>query len=184
MSVVAGIEVPGRGVWLAGERMGTDGYNIQQELASPKVWRQGPYAIGYVGALTDSQALRYRATLPPPPDWDVDRHMATGFVDAVRDAIGEHPAARGAIPEGPTLLVGIGDRLYGIYRDYQFLRVTSGLLAIGTGYEVAMGALVVDTMTPDLTPQSRVHRAILATTKVHAMCGGPIDVATTSGDLT
>lgn len=184
MSVVVGIEVAGQGVWLAAERMGTDNFNIQHELGAPKVWRQGPYIIGFVGSIPDGQAIQYRATLPPPPDWDVDRHMATEFIDTLRDVVGEHPAARGATPEGPTLLVGIGDRLYGVYRDYQCLHVTSGMLAIGSGYEVALGALHADTMTPDLTPQHRVHRAVLATSMVHAQCGGPIDVVTTSGDVT
>ena len=58
-----------------------------------KVFKTGAYLVGCSESVQLMQILRYNAELPAPPEDDLDRFMATTFVENVRKALDEHEAA-------------------------------------------------------------------------------------------
>ena len=85
MTCIVGIVDAGR-VLIAGDSAGSDGWHVDSR-ADSKVFTVGPYAMGFTTSFRMGQLLRYRLDVPGPDTWDVDRYMATTFVDAVRDCL-------------------------------------------------------------------------------------------------
>lgn len=135
--------------------------------------------MGYSGSPRTAQLLRYRLNVSAPDTWDVDRFIATTFIDAVRDTCKEGGVAKIESNQealgGSSFLVGIQGRLYGIYDDYQFSRAVAGHLAVGCGDEIALGSLHT-TAQLDMSPQTRIQYALEAAAAYSAGCAGPFTI--------
>lgn len=186
MTVIAGIEVPGRGVVIAGESLITWHADcIGHESTLSKLWRTRGLVIGYTGSLAEGQLVRYRIDLPEPdPDeWDLDRWMATTFVDAIRDVQSSaHTGRRDSdgAEAGPTLLVGVRDRLYNVCSDYSILRNAPGYNAVGAGRQYALGVLFAShrVRAGEWSPEQTVRFAVAAACAYNTTCGGEIHAVT------
>lgn len=93
MTCIAAWRDNGR-VYVGADSAGVGGYTLEVR-SDEKVFRVGPYVIGFTSSFRMGQVLRYSTTLPAPEDWDVNRFMATRFVDAVRGAL-KTAGSRGA----------------------------------------------------------------------------------------
>lgn len=163
MTCIVGIQTPA-GVLLGGDSAGMSGW-VRQHRADPKVFEHGAYVIGFPTSFRMGQLIRY-ADLPKPLDRDgedLDRFMATEFVDAVRQALKDGGWAKKEHEreDGGTFLVGVNGHLYRIDDDYQTGRTLDGYDAAGCGWEVAYGALHA-TAGMELEPIERVGRALQA----------------------
>ncbi len=89
-----------------------------------------------------AQLLRYALEPPYVDTWDVDRHIATRFIDAVRQCFdgGWQRTEEGA-DRGGTFLVAVRGRVDEIADNYQFFRNAEGIYPIGSGDDVAVGAI-------------------------------------------
>ena len=67
---------------MAGERGASDDDTILT-LSSPKVWKLGPYLIGYAGTL-DGERVRYNFNPYVPDIKDTDKFMQTKFIKQLR----------------------------------------------------------------------------------------------------
>lgn len=179
MTCIVGVEYDG-GVLIGGDSAATAGWR-QTTRADEKVFTNGPYVIGLSGSPRAAQLLRYRFNLHAPDTWDVDRFMATTFIDAVRETLkaGGYADTTNTTHDAfqSYFLVGVRGRLYAIYSDFQFSRSTAGHLAVGCGDEIALGSL--HTTGPDglgLDPRTRVQYALEAAAAISAGCGGPFTV--------
>jgi hypothetical protein len=87
--------------------------------------------------------------------------MATEFIDAVRTCLkdGGYARVNSGEEEGGTFLVGYKGVLYFIDGDYQVGIPASGYGAVGSGAQVAIGALYA---TQGIEPFKRVEVALQA----------------------
>ncbi|MGW4040460.1 hypothetical protein ACWEIM_29995 [Streptomyces sp. NPDC004778] len=160
MTVIVGL-VHRKRVHLAGDSAGVSGYQITIRR-DPKVFTSGPYVFGFTSSFRMGQLLQH-ALVPPHPEGDLSRFMATTFIDAVRTCLKDGGWARkdSEQEEAGTFLVGVHGRLFGIESDYQVGEPADQYAAVGCGYDLALGALHA-TANLDLPPRERLTAALEA----------------------
>jgi hypothetical protein len=143
MTCIVGIETP-RGVMLGADSMaGEFTYWTAGEHAEPKVFRVGPYVIGFTSSFRMGDLLRYHLALPDPPARASHKHMVTKVVPAVRALFRAHGFAttKEGAEVGGDFLVGVSGALYRVSSDHQVSRSRYGYAAVGSGAQTALGAL-------------------------------------------
>lgn len=175
MTCIAGIEHDGQ-VTIGGDSAGVAGYAITQR-SDTKVWTRDGWVYGFTTSFRMGQILRYRFNPPPVQTWDLDAHMATHFVDAVRAALRSNGWARAdnGRDEGGQFLVGTLGRLYIVDSDFQIGRALDGYDAVGCGSDLALGALHA---TPGQPPAARITAALDAAAHHNAGVSAPFTLAT------
>ncbi|MBH1937403.1 hypothetical protein I5Q34_24570 [Streptomyces sp. AV19] len=160
MTVIVGLVHDGR-VHLGGDSAGVGGYRLTVRQ-DPKVFRNGPYAMGFTTSFRMGQLLHH-AFKAPKPKGDLDRFMTTVFVDKLRTCLKDGGWARkdSEQEEGGTFLVGVYGRLFAVYGDYQIAEPADGYAAVGCGDEFALGALHA-TAGMGLEPRKRLTLALAA----------------------
>lgn len=105
--------------------------------------------------------LLHHAFQPPTPEGDLDRFMATVFIDAIRDCLktGGWAAKNSEQEEGGEFLVGIHGRLFKICSDYQVAEAADRYDASGCGDQAARGALFA-TAGLAMKPRARMQVAL------------------------
>lgn len=167
----------GQQVTMGGDSAGSNGWSMQVR-SDTKVFILGPYVLGFTSSFRMGQLLRYSLTIGAPDTWDVDRFMATTFIDAVRVTLkdGGFATTKDGAEVGGTFLVGVAGRLYEIDSDYQVGYTQYPFAAVGSGYMAALGALHAMTAVTDLAPAERVVRALGAAADLTATVRGPYSV--------
>jgi hypothetical protein len=169
-------------VYLGGDSAGVAGMQLTVR-ADPKVFTNGPYAMGFTSSFRMGQLLHYGFTPPKPlgqgveESQDVPRFMATTFIDAVREALktGGWLKKDSDREEGGTFLVGAVGRLFEVNSDFQVGEAAAGYAAVGCGDELALGALYATAKTR-MAPDKRVHLALQAAERFSAGVRGPFTV--------
>jgi hypothetical protein len=94
-------------------------------------------------------------------------------VDAVRKVFrdGGFAGKKDEVESGGTFLVGVRGILYSIHNDYQWHRSSRGYLAIGTGDEIALGAMHATHNVK--SPIKRLEYALLAAEELGVGIRGP-----------
>jgi hypothetical protein len=169
--------VDGDRVLIGGDSAGSDGWGISIR-SDTKVFRTGTYVMGFTSSFRMGQLLRYSLEVSPPDSWDVDRFMATSFINAVRRCLkdGGWLKTDNGVERGGTFLVGVAGRLYVIHSDFQIGYTADGYAACGSGEMVALGSLH---STPDLDPETRVRAALEAASHHTSSVAGPYTVEAT-----
>ncbi|WP_381797272.1 hypothetical protein [Streptomyces niveus] len=177
MTAIVGL-VHKRRVHLAGDSAGVAGYQLTIR-ADPKVFLNGPYAMGFTSSFRMGQLLHHAFT-PPHPEGPLERFMVTTFCDAVRTCLKDGGYARkdAEQEQGGTFLVGIAGRLFTVDSDYQVAESADGYAAAGCGDELALGALHA-TAALDVKPRQRLTAALTAAAHHSAGVRGPFTYATT-----
>jgi hypothetical protein len=159
MTCIAGLSIDNR-VWIGGDSAAT-GPNELTIRADPKVFRLGQAVIGYTSSYRFGQLLRYRLDPPDCPDDDVHRYLCTKFVDAVRACLRDGGAARrdAEVESGGAFLLGYRGKLWTIQADYQVGESLAGYDAVGSGADVARGALFA---SKGKDPADRIAEALAA----------------------
>jgi ATP-dependent protease HslVU (ClpYQ) peptidase subunit len=159
-------------VYIGGDSAGVDGYSLTVR-ADGKVFRNGLFLFGFTTSFRMGQLIRY-ALEPPSPEGDLEHFMAVSFVDAVRSCLKEGGWARkdNEREEGGTFLVGVAGRLFAVHEDYQVAEAADGYAAVGSGEQVALGALYA-TADTDMEPGERVLVALRAAERFNAGVRGP-----------
>jgi ATP-dependent protease HslVU (ClpYQ) peptidase subunit len=160
LTCIVGI-VAGGDVIIGGDSAGVGGSLIMRRL-DPKVFRVGPFLIGYTSSFRMGQLLRFRLQIPErPPELDVYEFMCTRFVDAVRQCFkdGGYAKKDNEQESGGCFLIGYAGRLFEIDSDYQVGEMRDGYDAVGSGTYVALGAFHA---TAGLTAEERALKALEA----------------------
>jgi hypothetical protein len=175
VTCIVGIEHDG-GVVIGGDSAGLSGWS-KTVRADEKVFTVGAYVMGFTSSFRMGQLLRYSLVVPAPDTWDVDRHMSTVFVDAVRATLktGGFAKTSESQEEGGTFLVGVAGRLYAIYDNYQFARSAAGYQAVGCGADIALGSLHT-TAELDMAPKLRAEAALEAAAALSGGVAGPFSI--------
>lgn len=175
MTCIVGLVDGGR-VWMGGDSAGTAGWDLTVR-ADRKVFRNGPYVMGFTTSFRMGQLLRHGFAAPVPPDSpaDLEAFMATTFIDAVRERLkaGGWAVKNLEQEQGGTFLVGVRGRLFRIDSDYQVGEGVDGYAAIGCGDQVAHGALFASQGRPAF---DRVAMALAAAERFSAAVRRPFAI--------
>jgi ATP-dependent protease HslVU (ClpYQ) peptidase subunit len=142
MTIICAVEDATGVVMACDEQSST--WNRRFHTEPPKLFRNGEYLFGICGDWRMAQLLQYGLEPPPVRTWDVDRHIATVFVDAVRECFqagGYERQTDGAASIEGSFLVAVKRRVYHVESNYQFNRSASGTYSMGSGEDVAIGAM-------------------------------------------
>lgn len=167
VTCIVGIEDRVSGTVLLGADSYSSDYTVSQSRsgADTKVFRIGPYVVGFSTSWRMGQILRYHVTLPDPPKRGaLHRHMVTAVVPVIREAFKAHGwlTANSSEPNrdvGGAFLVGVRGMLFEIASDFQVGHVADGYNAIGCAYHVALGALYANA---GAAPRARARLALEA----------------------
>lgn len=166
MSCICAIVQKGN-VFMAADNIGVaDTYIAQRK--DPKIFRNGPYLIGYAGSVRCGQVLQPQFFKPPKDIQD--------FPDAMR----EQYAVKGCLTmtdEGASrseamMLIGFKGRCYYIMVDFQLGENSEDFVAIGSGEPYALAILYHTRNEED--PTIRLEKAIKVATYFCTEVGGDI----------
>jgi ATP-dependent protease HslVU (ClpYQ) peptidase subunit len=180
MTCIAGIVHQGI-VFIAGDSAGSTSYQITTRR-DPKVFRNGAAVMGCTGSFRLTQLLRYSLKLPAYASGDdLMRYMTIDFINAVRTCLREGGFAEKEKEKehGGTFLVGIAGRLFYVEGDYQVGESDDDSYAIGTGDDIAFGALFA-TRHLGLSPQERLELALQAAQYHIKSVRGPFIIESTT----
>ena len=162
-------------VYIGGDSAGVAGLSLTVR-ADEKVFQNGEFLMGFTTSFRMGQLLRY--SLEPPrrhPDDDIHQYMVVGFVNAVRECLkaGGYASKKDDVESAGTFLVGYQGRLFEIESDYQVGIPGDGYAAVGSGQDIARGALFA---TQGQEPRQRVLTALQAAERFSAGVRGPFHI--------
>jgi ATP-dependent protease HslVU (ClpYQ) peptidase subunit len=174
MTCIVGL-IDGKSVIVGGDSAGVEGYLTEARMDA-KVFRNGPFLLGFTSSFRMGQLLRFKLNPPQPAvGQDVFEFMATTFVDAVRECLKAGGFARkeNEVESGGRFLVGYTGRLFLIDSDYQVGEPLDGYTAVGCGNELALGALFA---TDGLPADERVLLALQAAARYSTGVRAPFEI--------
>jgi len=159
-------------VFIGGDSAGVAGLSLTVR-ADTKVFRNAAYLFGFTTSFRMGQLIHYSFE-PPEPTGDLERFMATTFVDALRSCLKDGGWARkdNEREEGGTFLVGVQGRLFTVHEDYQVGEGADEYAAVGSGADIALGALYATAGTR-MAPRKRVDVALHAAERFSAGVRSP-----------
>lgn len=171
MTAIVGLVQDGA-VHIGGDSAGIGGWSLTVR-ADLKVFENGPYIMGFTTSFRMGQLLRYSLKTPDPDD-DLERFMATTFVDCVRDCLkdGGWMKKDSEREEGGEFLIGVRGRLFECGPDFQIAEAMDRYTAVGAGFEIALGALHATSKTR-MAPRRRLRIALEAAERHSAAVRGP-----------
>jgi ATP-dependent protease HslVU (ClpYQ) peptidase subunit len=144
MTCIVGLVRDGR-VYLGGDSASNSNDCITI-VKNPKVFRKGEFVMGYTSSWRMGQLIQYHF-IPPERalQQDVMEYMVTSFIGGIRNLFKEGGWAKVESNQehGGSFLVGYQGRLFTIHGDYQVAESANPYEAIGSGANIALGALFV-----------------------------------------
>ena len=160
-------------IWMAGDRGASDEDTILP-LTAPKVFKIGPYLIGYAGSM-DGERIRYNFKPPvPKANTDLEKFMYTEFLVSLRNF---YEAWWVDISKDSDfgMIICINGKIYEHNAaDMSLTTYESEYLTMGSGGSIALGALYATSNQKNA--RRRVQLAVEAAVKFSTSCLGPVDV--------
>lgn len=156
MTTIVAAEMKGEVVWAWDSQVTMGGEGA--ELEYDKVFHNGSAVVGLAGAIVDSQTLRY-TDLPELDTWDIDRWVTEKLAKRIKKKTKYHG----------RILTEVGGRVYEIGQEGSWVRNTSGIYAIGSGADYAMGAMLTG---------ANPGQAVMVAAQLDLGTGGTIIMAT------
>ena len=159
-------------IYMAGDRGASDDGTILA-LEAPKVWKTGPYLIGYAGSM-DGERIRHNFKPTAPTLKDTDRFMHTKFIKELREFYNEFWVDTSK--EGDLgLIIAVRGNIYEHSSgDMSLSKYMLPYLAMGSGSEYAYGVLYATDKQKNA--RNRVMQAVNAAIKFNPSCMGPVDI--------
>ena len=179
MTCIVGL-VEGNKVYIGGDSASVCG-QLTRVSAVPKVFRNGPFVIGYTSSWRMGQILEHHlqigsGKLPRAGD-SLHEFMVSIFVERVRELFKSFGYAKLENNEETAgeFLVGCYGHLYHIGSDYQVNETVNGMDVCGSGEQYALGALYA-TKDSALTPYQRIDIALEAAAEFSTTVRPPFTV--------
>lgn len=171
MTCIVGLSYKGT-VYMGGDSAGVDTSDLSINIRSDeKVFLNGPFIMGFTTSFRMGQLLRYKLT---PPKQSINQndmaYLVTDFIDAVRECFTDN--GFGTESEGGTFLVGYNGKLYTIDSDFQVGLSKAGIHAVGSGANIALGAMYVSKGKPE----ARITKALEAAAAYNAGVAPPFHI--------
>jgi 20S proteasome alpha/beta subunit len=160
-------------IWMAGDRGASDDDSIMP-LTAPKVFKIGPYLLGYAGTM-DGERVRHNFKPPlPKPGVNIDKFMYTDFIIALRNFY-ETWWVDISKDSDFGMIICVKGKIYEHNAvDMSLTTYESDYLAMGSGSPWAMGSLY--TTRNQKNGKRRVQLAVEAAIEYSTSCKGPIDI--------
>jgi len=159
-------------IYMAADRGASDDDTILT-LTTPKIWKIGPYLIGYAGAM-DGERMRYNFNPYVPDIKNLDKFMQTKFIKQLRTFYNDWWVDTSKDAD-LGLIICIKGQIYEHNAiDMSLSKYTLDYLAMGTGSQYAYGYLAATEKAKD--SRKRVIGAVNAAIKFNPNCQGPVDV--------
>lgn len=171
MTVIAVVKHEDK-VYMAGDRGASDDGTILA-LDAPKVWKIGPYPIGYAGAM-DGERIRYNFKPSVPNIRDTDKFMQTKFIKELREFYNEFWVDTSKDGDLGLIIAVRGEIYEHSSADMSLSKYILPYLAMGSGAEYAYGVLYATDKQKNA--RNRVVQAVNAAIKFNPSCMGPVDV--------
>jgi|MDTA01.1.fsa_nt_gb ATP-dependent protease HslVU (ClpYQ) peptidase subunit len=174
MTCIVGLAHGGK-VYMGGDSASVQGWTRRQ-TALKKVFRRGPFLIGYTSSFRMGQLLEHHLDVPKQKATESDMsYMVTGFIESTRKLLKEKGFTKveSNAESGGQFLVGYRGSLYTIHRDFQVGQAADGLDAVGSGREYALGAMQALSKLP---PARRIKKALEITAYFNAAVAPPFVV--------
>jgi ATP-dependent protease HslVU (ClpYQ) peptidase subunit len=158
MTCVIGLVQAGK-VYIGVDSAAVAGWTRRQSLQK-KVFRRGPFLIGYTTSFRMGQLLEHHLDVPRQRDNQTDMtYMVTEFVEAARKLFKEKGFSKveSNSESGGQFLIGYKGELYSIEKDFQVGHIADGFDAVGSGSDFALGAMKALHRTP---AARRIRRAL------------------------
>lgn len=151
-------------VYIGADSAGTDGYGSQTLRADTKVFKNGPLLFGFCGSYRMGQLLRFKFTPTPQPEgMDDYEYMVKHFIEDARKCLkaGGFTWVEKNTETGGDFLVGYKNKLFHVEEDFQVGISSDDYVAIGSGTDLAMGAMdILTTDVEEMTPTAMIKRAL------------------------
>lgn len=178
MTCIVGL-IDGKTVYMGADSAVTG--HVTQTLVSKKIFQHGKCLIGYSGSLRMANLLKHAFTPPEhPKGMEDEKYLTTLFVDALRTVLKDAGnATKINEQESGTgyFLVGYQCRLFEIGFDYSVSEVANGFDSVGSGNQVALGAIHA-TRNMSLIPSKRIELALEAAADFCYGVRGPFYIET------
>ena len=161
-------------VYMAGDRGASDDNTILS-LTAPKVWKLGPYLLGYAGAL-DGERIRYNFNPYVPDIKDIDKFMQTKFIKQLKNFYNDWWVDTGKEADLGLIICVKGQIYEHNAVDMSLSKYSTPYIAMGSGAEYAYGVLYATDKQKNA--RNRVIQAVNAAIKFSPSCMGPVDVVT------
>jgi len=159
VTCIAGLVHKGR-VYISGDSAGfIEGTVLIHN--NGKVFRHGEFIFGCCGKRRFGEIVKFAFNPPPIGKMNIERYMATKFIDALRRALKKAGYLKsGDGQEGDdedAMLVGVRGTLFYVAGNLSASSVHGGIFATGAAAEVALGALGA---TEEKLPKERLMLAL------------------------
>jgi ATP-dependent protease HslVU (ClpYQ) peptidase subunit len=171
MTCIAVLKYEGK-IYMAGDRGASDAGTILA-LSAPKVWKIGPYLMGYAGSM-DGERLRYNFKPTAPTIKDTDKFMQTKFIKELKEFYNEFWVDTSKDSELGLLIAVNGELYEHSSADMSLSKYINPYLAMGSGAEYALGSLY--STEKQKNGRNRVIQAVSAAIKFNPGCMGPVDI--------
>ena len=160
MTCIVAIKQSGK-VFMGADSAGVGGLSLDI-CKNPKIYRNGPFILGFTSSFRMGQLLGYSLQVPKQKkDEPIENFMAVTFINAVRDCLkaGGFSKKENEVETGGTFIVGYKGRIFVIFDDFQVHEPTQSFTSVGCGDHIAKGSLF---STKHLNPYSRIKTALRA----------------------
>lgn len=126
----------------------------------PKVFRNGPFLIGFCGSFRMGQVLEHCLVVPDQRSGEsAAGFMVTRFIESARAALKEKgvTSVEQNKEKGGQFLVGYKGHLYSVNNDFHVGDMLDGFDCIGSGAPVALGAMKA---LEGIGPRQRIEKAL------------------------
>ena len=150
MTCIVG-KVFGDHVVIGGDSYGGD-YSHYKIRKDPKVFQVGEFIFGCTSSYRMIQILRFQFTPPRIPNgYDIEKYMVDEFIDVLMKTFKSRGFSRieNNSESGGNFLVGIRNRLFEVFDDFQIAEYANGFASCGSGYLPALGALYMGASLED-----------------------------------
>lgn len=162
--------------YMGADSCGGNGYTARP-YANSKLFKRNGIVIGFTSSYRMGQLLEHADGFPEGLPDNPDEHfpwMVNTLIPAVRTILSEGGLAKkeNEVESGGEFLVGTPGELFKVQSDYSVLTPLDGMGAVGSGDEVALGALHA-TRNLSLTATDRVRLALEAAAAINPNVLGP-----------
>jgi len=181
MTAIVGLIDEGTGkIYIGGDSAGVAGLSIQLRK-DPKVFKTGPFLIGYTTSFRMGQLIRFGLDpAPRHPDKDIYEYMCVTFINNLRHVLkdGGYTKIESNREDGGTFIVGYEGRLFEVQEDFQVAEPLENYTACGCGFELALSSLYTTKRLDHKDPYGRVLIALEAAENYSGGVSAPFVIET------
>lgn len=130
----------GKNVWLAGDASANGVNDAISTITVPKVFKKGKMLFGFCQSFRMGQILQYCFDPPEDNRDDPNEYFVCDFIPALKRMYVQHEYEASGENHG-AIIVGYKGKLFTIEEDFGVLNDTSMYASIGSGSDVALGAM-------------------------------------------